>query len=301
MTKAKRYNKPPLSTSEQADLLIRRKLVGVSKPELERFFNNVNYYRMRGYTYCYQSPDSTFNDGTSWQLVLDDYLHDTELRSLVFEALSFIEIGIRTQLEYRMSIAHGSIWYEDETLFHDKKILANDLKELKGHWRRSSEMFKTHYETHYDTSVSPPSWMIFETTTFGIVSKFFSNIDSALSARNEIANYFGFGRTSAKVFISWMRHLNLVRNICAHHSRLFSRSFIIKPMIPTNRPEKWVSSWPAQDRLFPSVCIMTRLLEICAPDYDFKNMLKSTVRKFRKGQLPSMGFPAEWENEALFR
>ncbi|MDE7291908.1 MAG: Abi family protein [Treponemataceae bacterium] len=301
MIETRRYNKPPLSTNDQAELLIKRGLTGISKPELEKFLNNVNYYRIRGYTYCYQNPDSTFKQGTSWQLILDDYLHDTELRTLIFEALSFIEIGIRTQLEYRMSLAHGSRWYEDETLFHDKEMLANDLKELDGHWRRSREMFKTHYETRYDTSVSPPSWMIFETTTFGTVSKFFSNIDSSLSARNEIARYFGFGKYSAKVFVSWMRHLNLVRNICAHHSRLFSRSFIIKPMIPASRPDKWVSSWPAQDRLFPSACIIARLLEICAPDYDFKNRLKCAVRKFRKGQLASMGFPAEWENEVLFR
>lgn len=142
--------------------------------------------------------------------------------------------------------------------------------------------------------------MIFETTTFGTVSKFFSNLRVDLEAKNEIVNFFGFSKPSAKILVSWLQHLNLVRNICAHHSRLFSRSFVIKPMIPMRQPAKWVKAWPSQDRLFPSVCIITYLLDICAPDYDFREKIKTVISKFRTTQLPSMGFPEDWDKEPLF-
>ena len=118
-----------------------------------------------------------------------------------------------------------------------------------GHWNRSREIFKKHYDGKYDNTLRPPAWMIFETTTFGTVSKFFSNLKADLPARNEIVCFFGFKKSSAKILVSWLQHLNLVRNICAHHSRLFSRSFVIKPMIPMRQPEKWVNQWPAHDRV----------------------------------------------------
>lgn len=71
-------------------------------------------------------------------------------------------------------------------------------------------------------------------------------------------------------------------------------------MIPMRQPAKWVKAWPSQDRLFPSVCIITYLLDICAPDYDFREKIKTVISKFRRGQLPSMGFPDDWDKEPLF-
>lgn len=296
----KQYDKPALSTAEQAELLIKRGLTGILKEDLEKILTIINYYRIRGYSYCYQNKDSTFKDGSCWSYIYQDYINDIELRSLIFEALSFIEITVRTQLEYKMSLAHGSRWYENENLFHNQDNLKKDLDDLMGHWNRSREIFKKHYEGKYDNTLRPPAWMIFETTTFGTVSKFFSNLRVDLEAKNEIVNFFGFTKSSAKILVSWLQHLNLVRNICAHHSRLFSRSFVIKPMIPMRQPEKWVNQWPAHDRLFPSVCIITYLLDICAPDYDFRKKIKAVVSKFRTTQLPSMGFSPDWDKEPLF-
>ncbi len=169
----KQYNKPALSTAEQAELLIKRGLTGISKEDLEKILTVINYYRIRGYSYCYQNKDSTFKNGSCWSYVYQDYINDIELRSLVFEALSFIEITVRTQLEYKVSLAHGSRWYENENLFHNQDNLKKDLDDLMGHWNRSREIFKKHYEDKYDNEVHPPAWMIFETTTFGTVSKFF--------------------------------------------------------------------------------------------------------------------------------
>ena len=139
----KQYNKPALSTAEQAELLIKRGLTGISKEDLEKILTVINYYRIRGYSYCYQNKDSTFKNGSCWSYVYQDYINDIELRSLVFEALSFIEITVRTQLEYKVSLAYGSRWYENENLFHNQDNLKKDLDDLIGHWNRSREIFKS--------------------------------------------------------------------------------------------------------------------------------------------------------------
>ena len=156
----KQYNKPALSVSQQADLLIKRGLKDISKPELEKVLQNINYYRLRGYAYCYQDGNENFKPNSSWKYIYADYVNDAALRTLIFEAISYIEIGIRTQLEYRMSLAYGSRWYENPSLFHNQKNLSDDIKDLMGHWKRSRETFKAHYETQYDTSLTPPAWTV---------------------------------------------------------------------------------------------------------------------------------------------
>lgn len=96
------YNKSPLTTEQQADLLLSRGLKGISKPELEEKLKAVNYYRLRGYTYPYQDnslSDSPFLKDNHWQFIWNDYIMDSKLRSLIFESIGHIEIAFRTQVE----------------------------------------------------------------------------------------------------------------------------------------------------------------------------------------------------------
>ena len=297
------YNKPPLALDDQAQLLLNRGLTGISKEELKKILGNVNYYRLRGYTYPYQNnneENTPFLPSSKWDFIWNDYVFDSKLRNLITEALGHIEVAFRTQLELEMSLSHGSRWYTDSELAYSKELFQKNPNELNAHWNRSREIFKEHYEYKYNPSLSPPAWMIFETTTFGTVSKIYSNIKNEIPAKTKIAKYFGFTKASTKVFISWMQHLNLVRNICAHHSRLFSRSFIIRPMLPTSTPAKWVNSIPAQDRIYISICIITHFLDICAPDFNFRKQLGEVMPLCRDMQLPSMGFPADWKKQDLF-
>lgn len=300
----KQYNKPPLPVDKQADLLIERGLKGISKEDLIKKLKYINYYRLRGYTYPYQNnsvPDSPFFENVKWEYIWNDYVFDSKLRSLLTEALGHIEVAIRTQLELEMSLDYGSRWYTDSKFCFDEDLFHKNLDELYKNWERSREIFKVHYEKDYDNSLPPPSWMIFETTTFGTVSKTYSNLEATIPAKTRIAEYFGFTKSSTKVFISWMQHLNLVRNICAHYSRLFSRSFIVKPMIPKNPTGKWVDSIPAHDRVYISICIITYFLDRCGTEFNFRKELKEVMKMCRPAQLPSMGFPENWQEQELFK
>ena len=168
------YNKPPLALDDQAQLLLNRGLTGISKEELKKILGNVNYYRLRGYTYPYQNnneENTPFLPSSKWDFIWNDYVFDSKLRNLITEALGHIEVAFRTQLELEMSLSHGSRWYTDSELAYSKELFQKNLNELNAHWNRSREIFKEHYEYKYNPSLSPPAWMIFETTTFGTVSK----------------------------------------------------------------------------------------------------------------------------------
>lgn len=298
------YEKPPLATEEQATLLLSRGLSGISMQDLQVKLNSINYYRLRGYTYPYQDnskKDTPFLKNASWAFIWNDYVLDSRLRSLIFEGIGHIEIAFRTQLELVMSLKYGSRWYSDSRYFYNKSRYENDIEELEKDWSRSHEDFKNHYEAKYEDSLRPPAWMIFETATFGVTSKFYSNMHSSFAEKAEIATYFGFSKASVKILVSWIHHLNTVRNICAHHSRLFSKVNITRPVFPRHIKGKWVKVWPKEDRIYASICIIKRLLDICAPEFDFINRLKPIINAFRSEQLATMGFPDNWENEDLFQ
>ncbi|MCK9170470.1 MAG: Abi family protein [Treponema sp.] len=299
-----KYDKPALTPGEQAELLFSRGLKGIETDELIKTLSFVSYYRLRGYMYPYQDnsiPSTPFLNGTSWEYIKNDYLFDQQFRHLIFSAVENIEIAMRTQLTLQMSLTYGSRWYTDKKLFVKENLWAKDRENLQKEWQRSKEVFTGHYNSCYDTTYDPPSWMIFETASFGTLSKYFENIDYTLPARNRITGFWGFPEKSGIVVSSWFRHLSFVRNICAHYGRLFSRELIVTPVFPKYPPEKWVSKWYNPNRVYTTVCILTCLLDYCAPDYDFRTMLSGLMHTIRSEQLPAMGFPENWQQEPLFK
>lgn len=102
------YEKPPLTTEEQASLLLSRGLLGISMQDLQVKLNSINYYRPRGYTYHYQDnsqKDTPFLKNASWAFIWNDYVFGSRQRSLIFEGIGHIEIAFITQLELVMSLS----------------------------------------------------------------------------------------------------------------------------------------------------------------------------------------------------
>ena len=297
------YNKPALSLHDQAGLLIERGLVGISSADLEARLADVNYYRLRGYTYPYQDDDSRFLTGVDWAQIWSDYLFDSALRNLLFDAIARVEIAFRTQMILQFSLSYGSRWYRNPDLFRKPDHLERDQAKLTDSWNRSGEAFKKHYESNYDVSEPPPAWMIFETATFGTMSKFFENARNSLPSTKAVVAHFGLDNAATDVLKSWLQHLNVARNFCAHHGRLFSRNCVVTPRWPTPKPANWGAQWKPQQqkKVLASVCILVHLLDVCAPDFDFRAKLKELMLDVNQRRLDMMGFPANWMQEELSR
>lgn len=105
------FNKPPLSVSDQINLLRQRGLQISDISKAEQHLTNIGYYRLKLYTYPFQDraySTFTFVSGTTFDQILDLYYFDGALRILVFQALRKIEIALRIQLVNQLAIAHGS-------------------------------------------------------------------------------------------------------------------------------------------------------------------------------------------------
>ncbi|MFI3257992.1 MAG: Abi family protein [Spirochaetales bacterium] len=298
------YAKPALSIKEQVQKLFSQGLKGVTEDELGTFLSRISNYRLRGYMYPYQDnskKESPFLSDVTWNMIVDDYNLDTSLRALLFEAISYIEITLRTQIILNMSLAHNPRWYENDNLFYKKEQHKHDVEKLLKSWRGSKEIFVKHYHGNYDSSLVPPAWMIFETATIGTLSKFFENIETTLQAKHSVAQFFGFTKNTLKILVSWIKHITHIRNICAHHGRLFSCNFTVTAQFPKKVLKPWISILPRHNKIYGSICIITYLMNYCNPTFDFSRRIKTLMHHAPERRLHAMGFPLNWQDEDLFK
>ena len=216
-------------------------------------------------------------------------------RTLEYLARKLIQNGLQGITELELTEIFQSINY-----YKLRGYTYPYLALLQNDWERASEEFKNHYISTYPESPNPPAWMIFETSSFGPISKFFKNMKPQLPEKESICNYFGFEKIQADKLASWFQNINIVRNICAHHGRLFSRHLTTAPYFMTPQKGSWVSNWPNPCRIYASICIIQSLLNICYKENTFATELKELMKMVRKEQLPTMGFPQNWQNEDLF-
>jgi len=224
-----KYTKPPLSFEQQADLILSRGLVS-DKQQLVDKLKAVNYYRLSGYWYPLHNPDDTFKPGTTLETVWQRYTFDRQLRLLVLDAIERVEVSVRTSLVYHHSHAFGPFGYlSGHTLptlrKNDFLLLQGQLKEAVN---RSTSPFVTHFKAKYGVAHADlPLWMLAEVMSFGMLFSFFRGLDKDM--KRTIANDYDlkFG-----VLQSWLHTLNYVRNICAHHSRLWNVVLSVRPQLP---------------------------------------------------------------------
>src|SRR5690606_11449844 len=118
-----KYNKPPVSVSDQIAKLKQRGLQIKDDALASRYLSNISYYRLRAYTYPYQDnndPTHPFLGQVSFEDIMELYTFDRKLRLLIFDAVEKIEVALRTQIIHQWSLQYGSHWHLDQSLYKDR-------------------------------------------------------------------------------------------------------------------------------------------------------------------------------------
>jgi abortive infection bacteriophage resistance protein len=290
-----KYTKPALTISDQIKLLESRGLIISDKIKAEKYLANISYYRLSAYMYPFKDLQTdNFAKETTFENVLDLYLFDRELRLLVFDAIERIEISFRTQLIYQPAIIGGAFWFEDEKFFDDKNRLTEHLQKLDSEVKQSKEVFIKHFDAKYDEDC-PPVWMSFEVISLGLLSKFYQNLKFT-DAKKLIAKHYGLNNPI--VLQSWIRSITYVRNVCAHHARLWNRTLTNKPIILQTPSKLWITEKnPNNEKLYYFLCCLWYLLRQINPETQFVEKLKTLFAKYPNVSISSMGFPKNWEEE----
>ena len=296
-----KYTKPPLTIAQQIQTLKRRGLIIENEKRANRYLSFINLYRLRAYTYTYQDnidPEHLFFPGITFDNVLKTYLFDRKFRLLIFDAIERIEIALRTQIIYQYSVNQGSNWYENKVLFRRPLYYKRDLILIDKELKRSNEVFIKHYQKTYSNPKRPPAWMTMEITSLGLLSKIYENLMIS-PERKTIARNFNLGHPF--VLESWMHSLSVIRNICAHHGRLWNRELTSSMKLPKITSGVWLSNTNFQKgKMYLPLSSILFLLNTIIPQNHFVNKFKKLIAQYPEIQLKQMGFPKEWEKEKLW-
>ena len=297
-----KFNKPPLSHEQQLDQLIRRGLSCADRAGAIQALGHINYYRLGAYWLPFETDHAShaFKTGTRLEDVLNRYAFDRELRLLVLDAIERVEISVRTGWAYTLALRYGPHAHLNATLF--KNPARNwdytvQIQKLEAEARKSHETFLQHHLRKYDEPV-PPLWAVVEIMTLGQLSKWYGNLRHGAD-RNAVAHRYDMDETN---LTSFLHHLSVIRNFCAHHSRLWNREFTFTFRLPSHRPHALVLSLNQEDsrRLYNTLTVLGWLLDCINPRHHWKLSLKNLLAQHAI-DLPRMGFPADWEQRAIWQ
>ena len=296
------FSKLPLSISDQIQKWESRGLIVADKASAARHLSNISFYRFRAYTYPFQNnnlSNQPFAGKVTFEQILRHYIFDRELRLLVFDAIERIEVALRTQIIYQYSMAYGGHWPGNSSLYRNAGLFQKDWQALQKEVNRSTEVFIKHYRQTYTSPIDPPSWMSLEVTSLGMLSKLFENLRMCQEKR-AVAQHFGLG--SPDVLASWMHAFSNIRNICAHHSRLWNRVLTKSSALP-KRPlvQPWLTDINIPtNKLYISLSCMLYILQQISPGHSVKQELKNLLQIYPEIQTAQMGFSTNWAKEALW-
>lgn len=258
------------------------------------------------------TPSDEFRPGFDFQDAVDLYTHDRQLRLILMDAIERIEVAVRVQIAYQLGKG-GAFAYLDKSMLgrhcdapsrSDPSLTQFDefLSKLNTAIRDSREDVAKHYRQTYQGQV--PIWVAIELWDFGMLSRYFQFLD--VPDREFVAAQFGLNRH--KTLVSWRESTNLVRNICAHHGRLFKRQLVNASKIPKSAeiPDfRHLGELRDRDRtrLYPLLCVIAFLLRTAAPGSGWNRRLASHFEQFP--DVPSSGphdygFPAAWQEESFW-
>lgn len=296
-----RYTKGPLTFDAQLQLLIDRGM-HVDDPEramvhLER----AGYYRLMGYFYPFRQPGTDeFLHGASFERSLTIYEFDGRLRALALDAIGHIEVAVRTAVTYEMAHTYGAFGHCEAANFafrsdwHERWLI-----DVHKESERARETFIDHYKRKYDGFPQLPIWMASEVMSLGTVSRLVKALRPADQKR--IAARF---QLHAPVFSSWLHAIVVLRNICAHHGRVWNRVLGVQPIRPRDGDWQYMSNRFPADRSFFMLMVLRRLLTNTAFDAEaWRDDVADHLSKFLADETnhSSMGTWNGWETHPAWR
>jgi abortive infection bacteriophage resistance protein len=307
-------NKSPYTISDQIQLLKSRGMLFRDETLAAFYLKNISYYRIKGYWWDMQTdfklhtlkPDTWFED------IINRYNFDRQLRLILFDAIERIEIALRTKMIYHLSVSYGGLWYLNPGLFEENTIKFNNgtvitvhkntLDELRKEFDRSQEIFVQDHRNRFPNK-DADAWKTLEVASLGTLSKMYKNLKHQLPEKATIAKEMGLNLHSE--LSSWLEAITYARNIVAHHSRLWSRNMVKRPVEQLNNPiGKWFVNplKPVQSKKpFLIISCMVYLCNEITPRNRIKTKILELINSNPAIPIYKLGFLNNWDKEPFWQ
>ncbi|KQQ78038.1 MAG: Abi family protein [Alphaproteobacteria bacterium] len=293
-----KFEKPSVSIPNQIALLEARGMAVPDYAHAAHCLQHISYYRLRAYWLPFEdAPHASgthgFRAGTSFAQVLELYIFDRRLRLLVMDAIERIEVSLRGSWAHHLAMKYGPHGYLDPGLYHRPDRYAQAFAKLIEDLARSKDTFILHYRSKYDDPEHPPIWMTAEVISLGQLSMWYNNLKNRPD-RQAIAKVYGLDES---VLVSLAHHLTYIRNICAHHGRLWNKQVTVKMIVPTSPASlKLAMNGNAQGRVYNTIAVLGYLMDIVAPNNQWREHIARLMDSCPLADQAAMGFPSNWKN-----
>lgn len=294
----KQFDKPYRSLHDLVDLLISRGMVIDSRQSAVDVLRHINNYRLRAYWLPFEADavSHQFLDGTSFARTVEIYQFDRDLRASIMRIVERIEVSIRAQIAREYAREYGSHGHDNRDIAYSDEHWIKAMSMLHADLTKSKDTFVSHFNKTY-VERTPPIWAVVEILSFGSLSYWFAKVVPRI-IQHRVGGVY---HTHPDILSSWLHHISVVRNIVAHHGRLWNRVTPFQPRIP--KPERHTiasSINPKTNRLYNSLTILQYLNNVICHDNVWSNELHDLFLKHRiDSQL--MGFPVNWHDLPVWR
>lgn len=230
--------KPFRSYQEQVQLLAGRGMdVGRMEDAVE-VLRQANYYRLSGYAYPFRAMEGTargdqFVPGTRFEDVWALHQFDADLRAACFAALAPIEIFLRARLAHELGAVDPCAHLEPTLLGPEARKqgrVSVEYKRWLDKYRRAVRDSHEDFVEHHRRAKAGilPIWAATEVLDWGSLTRLYGFAPRAV--QEAVAHDF---KLNGPQLSSWLKSLNIVRNVCAHHGRLYNKVHTLTPRMPT--------------------------------------------------------------------
>ncbi len=295
------YPKNFLSVTQLIQKLIDSGMTIDSQDETKLALTTIGYYRLKGYSFHRIDPATKkYIAGTNFSDVLKLYHFDSELSHLIFSYLSQIEVALRAHLVNAFQTTQDALVLHDPSVFKDKQLYWRNQGTIASEINRSNDVFIEHNFNNHEGAI--PLWASVEVMSFGTISKTIKNMKagnqsafSVLIQNYKFKNANGNMVNPAKdMFASWIQAVSVMRNICAHNSRIYNRAISTTPQLISFDV---INPQPRYNGLYQIMLSMKYLrpTEESWTDfvYDFKQLLSKYTGAY---DINRMNFPSDWKS-----
>jgi abortive infection bacteriophage resistance protein len=316
---ASTYCKPFATFEEQLALLEKRGLLVEDRAAAMQLLQSVGYYTLGGYLYpmremapgpgLKQRRDE-FVQGASFEQMADLYRFDRSLRLLVLEALETIERALKVSVAYSLGqldpfAHHTGQWHNQKHLV----LGAGTAKSAHQQWRETHE---SKVQRRGDDAIAAfvdkygtplPVWVAVDVMDFGDVSKLIAQLGS----KTQIALAREFGIRRGLELASWVRSMCLVRNIAAHHDRLWNRELVDVPTKPKGHEASHFAEIMDDDhwwsRTYATLLIVAYFIRHVDPTTTWPERVGGHLLQLPEGpgvSYRALGAPDEWISNSIW-
>ncbi len=280
---------------EQIEILRSRGLTISDETKAKNFLLHNNYYRISGYSLTIRKNDVFFKSA-SFQNIVDIYNFDHELRHIILQYIEIIEVQMKSIYTYEFTKIHGALGYLDDSHFTNaakhKEII--DKAEQQKNQRLPHEAYLKHFINDLHQEI--PLWAYVDLLTISDISFLYSI--SEPSIKECVAQTFGLTmKSGATILGNFMHSMTIIRNICAHGSRLYNRLFEQKPSLNKTEQSLLIKKSDGQidnAHFYGFVLIMRRLLS--ADDFnEMKQSIIALTKKYPFVRMDYYGFRNDWQ------